>query len=103
MRVGLLWIKNVFITLPKNVLLTIEVTAAASPTDAANQKNIYGTRHDNIRTSGMTILIFLIKELIVISLQDSGLLIRDVGKTAENEVEEQKWGFLGYVSGHIRH
>ena len=71
-------------------MLTIEVTVAVSATDAANQKNIYGTRHDNNRTSDMTILIFLIKELVVISLQDSGLLIKDVGKTAENEVEEQK-------------
>ena len=31
-------------------------------------------------------LIFSIKELIAISLEDSGLLIKDVGKTAENEV-----------------
>ena len=99
MRVGLPLMKSVFTPFPKNVLILIGVTAAASATDASNQKNIYG--------SGMTKLIFSNEQLndiikIVKSLKDSGLLIKGVSETVANEVKEQKRGFLGYVISHIR-
>ena len=36
---------------------------------------------------------------IVISLEDSGLLSKGVGETIENEVKEQKGGFLSILLG----
>ena len=49
MRASLPLMKNVLSLLTKNVLLPVGVTAATSATDAAVQKNIYG--------SGMTAII----------------------------------------------
>ena len=49
MRASLPLMKNVLSLLTKNVLLPLGVTAATSATDAAVQKNIYG--------SGMTTII----------------------------------------------
>ena len=36
---------------------------------------------------------------IVKSLEDTGLLIRDVSETIQNEAKEQKGGFLGMLLG----
>ena len=36
---------------------------------------------------------------IVISLEDSGLLSKGVGETIQNEVKEQKGGFLSILLG----
>ena len=36
---------------------------------------------------------------IVISLEDSGLLSKGVGETIQNEVKEQKGGFLSMLLG----
>ena len=52
--------------------------------------------------SGMTTLIISIKEKnytikIVKSLEESGLLIKDVSETIKNEAKEQKGGFLGML------
>ena len=33
------------------------------------------------------------------SLEESGLSIKDVTKTIENKVKEQKWGFLSMLLG----
>ena len=49
-KVGLLLIKNAFTPLAKNALLPLELMSAASATNAAIGKNIYG--------SGATTLIF---------------------------------------------
>ena len=78
MRVGLPLMKIVLTPLPKNVLLSLGVTAVASATDAANKKNIYG--------SGMATLIFSNKVLndsvkIVNILKNSGILIKSVSET----------------------
>ena len=65
---------------------------AASTTDAVIQKKLYGLP--------MTTLIISNKEMdnimkILISLEESNLLIKGVSETIENEVKEQKGGFIG--------
>ena len=67
--------KSVFRPLAKSVLVPLGLTAAASVTDAAIQKKIFG--------SGTTALIVSNKEIndvmkIVKSLEESSLLIKDV-------------------------
>ena len=42
MTAGLPLKKNVITPLSKNVFITLELTAAASPTDAVTQKEIFG-------------------------------------------------------------
>ena len=56
MKVGLQLMKNVLTPLAKSVLIPLEFTTAASATDAATQKNIFG--------SGMTTLIISNTEMI---------------------------------------
>ena len=36
---------------------------------------------------------------IVKSLEDSGLLLKGVSETVQNEAKEQKWGFLSMLLG----
>ena len=95
-RGGLPLMKNVFTTLAKNVLLPLGVTAAASAIDAAIQKEICGSK--------TTALIISNEEIdgilkITKSLKESCLLMKGIGKTIENEAEEQKGGFLGMLLG----
>ena len=85
MKVSLSLLKNVLTLLAKSVLLPFGLTAVTDATDAAIQKNIYG--------SGMTTLIISNKEMkdimnIVKYLEESGLLIKVVSETIENEAKE---------------
>ena len=88
-KVGLPLITNV-LTLAKSILIPLGLTTATSATDAAIQKKIFG--------SGTTLIISdeemndIIK--LVISLEDSGLLIRGVKQTIKKEAKEQKGRFL---------
>ena len=96
LKTGLPLIGNVLKSLGKSVLIPLELTAAASATNAATQKKIYG--------SGTTTLIISNKEIedimkIVTSFEDSGLLIKVVSETIENEAKEQKGGFLSMLLG----
>ena len=67
----------------QSVLVALGLTAAASVTDAAIQKIIY--------RSGITTLIILNKEMkymkIGNSLEESGLLLKGVNETIENEAK----------------
>ena len=79
--------KNVLTSLTKNVLVPLGLTTAASATDAAIQKKIFGP--------GMTALIISNKEMegimkITKSLEESGLLIKGVSETIKNGAKEQK-------------
>ena len=70
----------------KRVLIPLGLTAAASATDAASHKRIF--------RSGMATLV-ISKEMndimkIVKSLEESGLLIKEVKETIKNEAKEQK-------------
>ena len=88
--------KNVLTPLAKSVLIPLGLTAAASATDAAIQKKIYG--------SGATELIISNEEMedimkIVKLLQESELLIKWISETIKNETKEQKGGFLEMLLG----
>ena len=96
LKTGLPLIKNVIKPLTKSVLIPLGLTAATSATDAGIHKKILG--------SGYTTLIISNDELedvikIVKSLEDSGLLLKGVTETIQNEVKKQKGGFLSTLLG----
>ena len=69
--------------LTKNVLLPLWITAAASATDAAIQKKIYGS----VITFPVNISQLDDTMKIAKSLEDATLLIKVVGETVEIEVK----------------
>ena len=76
--------------LPESILIPLGLTAVASATDATIHKKIFG--------SGFTILIISNEEMedimkIVMSLEDSGLLIKGISKTIKSEANKQKEDF----------
>ena len=79
--------------LAKSVLIPLKLTAAASATDAAIHKKMFG--------SGVATFIISNEEMnnmrMVKSLEESGLLIKGVGKTIKKEAREQNGGFLGVL------
>ena len=82
LKTGLSLTEKVLKPLAKSVLVPLGLTAAASATDVAIQKKIYGS----------TTLVFSNEDLndimkIVESLEESGLLIKGVSETVENEVK----------------
>ena len=96
LKTGLPLIKNVIKPLAKSVLIPLGLTAAASAADAGIHKKILG--------SGTTTLIISNDEMedimkIVKSLEDSGILLKGVSETVQNEVKEQKRGFLSLLLG----
>ena len=96
LKTGLPLIKNVIKPLAKSVLIPLGLTAAASAADPGIHKKILG--------SGKTTLIISNDEMkdiikIVKSLEDSGLLLKGVTETVQNEVKEQKGGFLSMLLG----
>ena len=96
MTADLLLMKSVLKPLAKSVLLPFGLSAAMSATDAAIQKEIYG--------SGTTALITSNEEMeyimkIVKSPKELGLLIKRISETIKNEAKEQKDGFLSMLFG----
>ena len=86
--------------LAKSVLIPLGLTAAASEADAGIHKKLLGSRHH----PSSTILIISKNEMediikIVKFLEDSGLLLKGVTETVQNEVKEQKGGFLSMLLG----
>ena len=82
----------------KGVVISLGLTAAASETDAATHKKMFG--------SGFTTLIISIEQMnnimkIVKSLGESGLLIKGVNEKIKNEAKEQKGGFIGLLLGNL--
>ena len=97
LKTGLPLIKNVIISLSKSVLVPLGLTAAASAADAGIQKKILGSGNNTtliISNKDMDDLIKVIK-----SLEDSGFLLKGVTKSVQNEVKEQKGGFLRMLFG----
>ena len=97
LKTGLPVIKNVIKPLAKGVLIPLGSTAAASAADAVIHKRILGY-------GNMTTLILSNDEIgdiikIVKSLKDSGLLLKGVTETVQNEIKEQKGGFLSMLLG----
>ena len=97
LETGLPLIKNVIQPLAKSALIPLGLTAAASATDSGIHKKILGS-------GNMTTLIISNDEIndiikIVKSLEDSGLLLKGVTEAVQNEVKEQKGGFLSMLLG----
>ena len=96
LKTGLPLIKNVIKPLAKSVLIPLGLTAAASAAGAGIHKKLLG--------SGNTTLIISNDEMediieIVKSLEDTDLLLKGVTETVQNEVKEQKGGFLSMLLG----
>ena len=77
--------------LAKNVLIRLGLTAAASATDASIHKKMF--------ESGFPTLIISNEKMhdimkVVKSLEESGLLIKGVSETIQNEAKNKKEGFL---------
>ena len=88
--------KNVLKVLAKSVLRLLGLTAAASATDAVIHKKMF--------ESGITALIISNEEMndimkIVKSLEESGLLTKQVSETIKNEAKVQKGRFLSTLLG----
>ena len=97
LKTGLALIKNVINPLAKTVLIPLGLTAAASAADAGIHKKI-------LRPGNTTTLIISNDKMediikIVKSLENSGLLLKAVTETVQNEAKEQKGGFLSMLLG----
>ena len=95
-RTGLPLMKSVIKPLPKSVLVPLGLTAAASAADAGIHKKILRSGHNN---NDNTTLIISNDEMddilkIVKSLEDSGLLLKGVSETIQNEAKELRGVFL---------
>ena len=100
LKTGLPLMKNVITLLAKSVLIPLGLTAAASVADSGIHKKISGSGKQNNTTT----LIISNDEMediikIVKSLEDSGLLLKGVSETIQNEAKEQKRGFLSMLLG----
>ena len=86
---------KVAMPLSKNVLVPLGLTAAMSAIDGSIQKMIHG--------SGVILIIEQedMNDIIQIieALENSGILLKEVTKTIENETKEQRGGFLSMLLG----
>ena len=86
---------KVAMPLAKNVLAPLGLTAAMSAIDGSIQKKIHG--------SGIKLIIEEedMKDImkIIEALENSGIFIKGVSKTIENETNEQRGGFLSMILG----
>ena len=73
------------------------MTEAASAADAGIHKKILGSGHNTALIISNDEIEDIIK--IVKSLEDSGLFLKGVTEIVQNEVKEQKEGFLSMLLG----
>ena len=107
LKTGLPFIKSDIKPLAKSVLISLGLHAAASAADAGIHKNILGSGYrpsSSAWRNNTTILIVSNNEIqhiikIVKYFEESGLLLRGVTKTVQNEIKEQKGGFLSMLLG----
>ena len=97
LKTGLPMMKSVIKPLAKSVLIPLGLTAAASAADAGIHKKILGSGNNTILIISNNEIEGLIK--IVKSLEDSGLLLKRVTESVQNEIKEQKGGFLSMLLG----
>ena len=84
---------KVAMPLAKNVLAPLGLTAAMSAIDGSIQKKIHGSGVKLIiEQEDMNDVIKIIK-----ALENSGILLKGVTKTIENETKEQRGGFLSML------
>ena len=92
LKTGLPLMKNVIKPLAKSVLIPLGLTAAASAADAGIYKKMLGSKNPSSSHNNNTVLIISNNEMediikIVKSLEDSGLLLKGVTETVQNEVK----------------
>ena len=86
---------KVALPVAKNILAPLRLTAAISAIDGSIQKKIHG--------SGVKVIIKqedmndIMK--IIEALENTGILLKGVSKTIENETKEQRGGFLSMLLG----
>ena len=80
---------KVAMPLAKNVLAPLSFTAAMSAIDGSIQKKDFGSYEEDMNN--------IIK--IIEALENSGILLKGVTKTIENETKEQRGGFLSMLLG----
>ena len=86
---------KVALPLAKNVLVPLGLTAAMSAIDGSIQKKIHGSRVKlTIEEEDMNDIMKIIE-----ALENSGILLKGVSKTIENETKEQRGGFLSMLLG----
>ena len=86
---------KVAMPLAKNVLAPLGLTAAMSAIDGSIQKQIHGSEVKLIiEQEDMNDIMKIIE-----ALENSGILLKGVTKTIENESKEQRGGFLGMLLG----
>ena len=87
--------KKVFTPLGKSILVPLGLTAAAAGTDAAIQKKTFGLETTTLVFSnkGSNDIMRIVKYF-----EESGLLIKGVSETVENEAKEQKGRLLGMLA-----
>ena len=86
---------KVVMPLAKNVLALLGLTAAMPAIDGSIQKKIHGSEIKLIiEEEDMQDIIKIIKEL-----ENSDISLKGVSKTIENEVKEQRGGFLSMLLG----
>ena len=91
LKTGLPLIKDVIKPLAKSVLTPLGLTAAASAADARMHKKILGSETTTpiISNDEMEDIIRIVR-----SLEDSGLLLKGVSKTIQNEIKNKKEDFF---------
>ena len=91
LKIELALMKNVIKQLAKGVLIPLGLTSAASVADAGIHKKILGSGNTTLMISNdeMEGIIKIVK-----SHEISGLLLKRVGETIQNEAKEQKKDFL---------
>ena len=96
--------KNVLKSLTKSVLIPLGLKAAASALDAAIHKKMFESGCPSDLTSRTVTLIVSNEEMniimkIVKSLEESGLVIKGVSETIQNEAKKQNGRFLSMLLG----
>ena len=92
---------KVALSLAKNVLAPLGLTAAMSAIDGSIQKKIHGSG----ATKGVGVKLIIEQEdmndimKIIEALENSGILLKGVTKTIEHKAKEQKGGFLSMLLG----
>ena len=96
--------KNVLKSLTKSVLIPLGLKAAASALDAAIHKKMFESGCPSDLTSRTVTLKVSNEEMniimkIVKSLEESGLVIKGVSETIQNEAKKQNGRFLSMLLG----
>ena len=85
MKIGLLLIKTVLTPLAKSLIIPIKLTAAESAGDSGIHKKIIQSRNTTLMISNKEMN--CIKRMVK-SLENSGILLKSVSETIENERKE---------------